>query len=120
MGAMTTNRLKPRQERAKLNVPRRCGFCGETGHRANGNCKDRKEEYGFVVPAKEIDRLVNELTCRSSPDFNPNVNIPVGSHIFEQVHPDTNFICIHNYTRQQTADGGLSQENSCKGQVILM
>ena len=54
--------------------------------------------------------LVNELTSCSSPDFNPNAVIPIGSHVFEQVHPDTNFISIHNYATLQTTEGGLSQE----------
>ena len=88
MGAVTTNRLKPRSEKLKPRASRICGFCGEVGPRANGNCVDRNKDFWSMVPAKDIDQLVSELTRQSSPDFNLNVDIPVESHIFEQVHPD--------------------------------
>lgn len=56
----------------------------------------------------DIDRWVNELTRRSSPQLD-SVDIPLGAIPFQQISKDINYICIHSYANPQVAVGSLSQ-----------
>lgn len=110
MGAVNTNRFKSHHERCvKKKDPRSCTLCGQEGHYSSGDCK-RWKDFGTLVREDDIDSLVQDLIRCSSPLFNPVEIIPVGSHLMEQVNPETNYMVIHNYASKETADD--SKESS--------
>ena len=116
-GAVNNKRLKSRHDKcAKTKIPRTCMLCREPGHQFPGNC-ERRKEFGSMVAVGDIDQLVNNLTWRNSPDFNPVVEIRVGSDVFQQVHPQTNCMHFLNYAVLQTCDSG--KDNTREGTRFL-
>lgn len=104
-------RKKPRSETSsnRKKSPPGCGLCGLPGHRVTGRC-DKRKEHGALLPRAEADSLVYEITTRSSPRFK-NETIPVGAFVYEQVHPDTNFICIHSLATKEIPDKSIQVIN---------
>ena len=107
MAVVNTTRIKSCHKKSVTKKkPSNCRLCGRGGHQATGNCELRKE-LGSMTKDNNIDTIVNDLTCCNSPVVNHVEVIPVGSHIFQQVHLETSHMVLHNYATIKTDNGGI-------------
>ena len=61
------------------------------------------------VKDSEVDTLVHDRTNKNSPRLKNEV-ISIGAVAIQQVHPKTNFICVHGYAMPEACD--MSQGNT--------
>jgi hypothetical protein len=82
-------------------------LCGKPKHRVNGNC-ERRQEFGYLIDEKLVDQLIQDL-MNQNPNTVPFVDIPNDVMKLEQIHPETNYICIHGIGYSRVGINNMSQ-----------
>jgi hypothetical protein len=109
-GAVRTNRIRSFNEQntcGKARSQPNCPLCGKPKHRVNGNC-ERRQEFGYLIDEKLVDQLIQDL-MNQNPNTVPFVDIPNDVMKLEQIHPETNYICIHGIGYSRVGINNVSQ-----------